>query len=144
MPFSCSPDIAWDVTEEYGQIDLRRYLYEQTVANSTDVISRRVEASEEQNTTDDEESGDDRCRMFLPTIVFPCTNIDRIQIPTVHVYGTKDGWKSQSLQLVDLCEPGVREIVEHASGHEIPMQSEMGQKISGLIQDAAARSETLA
>jgi len=91
-----------------------------------------------------QEEVDDSCRMFLPTIVYPYTSIDRIQIPTVHVNGSRDGWKTQNLQLVDLCEPDLRDTLEYADGHEIPLQQELGQKIASMIMDAAAKSETLA
>ena len=136
-PFSCKPDVGWDVTEQYGDIDLKRYLYEQIVVSSP--ANHTV-----QSRSFKQEASEDSCRMFLPTIVYPYTNIDRIQIPTVHVYGSRDPWKTQILQLVDLCEPDFRDIMEHADGHEIPLQANLGQEISIMIKKAAARSETLA
>lgn len=144
LPFSRSPDIGWDFTEHYGQIDLKRYLYEQAIVKPKSENPIKSRSFEEYENTSDEEMRDDSCRVFLPTIVYPYTDIDRIQIPTVHIYGSRDGWKSQNLQLVDLCEPDLRETVEHADGHEIPMQQELGLKISAMIRNAAARSETLA
>ena len=136
-PFSRSPEIGWDVTEQYGHIDLKRYLYEQAVVSSKADFLPQSDSS-------DEDTPDDSCRIFVPTIVQPYTNIDRIQIPTAHVYGAKDPWKNQTLQLVDLCEPELRDIIEHTDGHEIPLQPDLGQKISAMIKSTAAKSETMA
>ncbi|KAF1985909.1 alpha/beta-hydrolase [Aulographum hederae CBS 113979] len=43
----------------------------------------------------------------------------RIGVPTAHFYGRRDRWKSNSLDLLELCS-GETSVYEHEGGHEVP------------------------
>ena len=67
----------------------------------------------------------------------PRTDIGRLSIPTVHAYGKKDSYRSQSHALVDLCDASTSTTVEHHEGHCVPTSETTSQKLAGAIMSAA-------
>jgi hypothetical protein len=61
----------------------------------------------------------------------------KIQIPTVHIYGSKDPRYPASLQLSHLCSPELRRTYDHCSGHDIPRTKEVSETIASLIRWSA-------
>jgi predicted esterase len=55
-----------------------------------------------------------------------------VQIPTVHVIGTKDPHRPYSLDLTKLCERKTCRIIDRVMGHEIPR----GREVSEATRDA--------
>ncbi|KAK7534498.1 serine hydrolase FSH [Phyllosticta citricarpa] len=70
-------------------------------------------------------------QMFHPTV-----DLIRIDIPTVHVIGRRDKWRSHSLDLVALCAAGSCTLFEHHGEHEIP--KEIGEDMCDLIEAIVA------
>ncbi|EFX03892.1 ef-hand calcium-binding domain protein [Grosmannia clavigera kw1407] len=60
----------------------------------------------------------------FPSVVF-------IQIPTVHIYGSKDPRLPSSVQLAHFCK--IREMYDHGGGHDIPRSSSVSLHIAGMI-----------
>lgn len=56
-----------------------------------------------------------------------------IQIPTVHICGTKDPRKLSGIQLARLCRADRRQVWDHGGGHDIPWTSAVSDKIARLI-----------
>ena len=54
-------------------------------------------------------------QMFHPT-----SDAVRIQVPTGHVFGSRDKWYRHSRDLVGLCREDRRSVFEHDGGHEVP------------------------
>ncbi|KAL9581645.1 MAG: hypothetical protein Q9212_003777 [Teloschistes hypoglaucus] len=46
-----------------------------------------------------------------------------IQIPTVHIWGEKDGLSEQSRGVSELCEPSMATVFVHEGSHEVPKSS---------------------
>jgi hypothetical protein len=57
----------------------------------------------------------------------------KIRIPTVHVWGTKDPSFPTSTHLAGLCDPYIRKIHIHGSGHEVPQGIEDTQALGQLV-----------
>ncbi|KAH0349650.1 hypothetical protein KCU83_g5357, partial [Aureobasidium melanogenum] len=64
----------------------------------------------------------------------------KIQIPTVHVYGSKDPRKGSALQLAGMCRPDITKVACHGGGHDIPRTSEASDLIAKLILWAATET----
>ena len=47
----------------------------------------------------------------------------RIDLPTAHIFGSKDAVRMASLALYDLCNQGKAQTFEHSAGHAIPWES---------------------
>ncbi len=58
----------------------------------------------------------------------------KIPIPTAHVFGNKDPRARYSLLLASFCEDGVRRVVDHGGGHEIPRAREVSEKMAELVE----------
>ena len=69
------------------------------------------------------------------------TTKERLQIPTVHVYGLSDPSREQSLAVRDLYNEKLLQSVQHHGGHEIPKAP--SQQIARAIQKVAIRAEFL-
>lgn len=67
-------------------------------------------------------------------ITSPC----RIEIPTVHVYGSKDPRYAAGVHLSGICNPKTRRTYDHGGGHEIPRTSEVSSSMAELVQWALA------
>ncbi|KAJ3957696.1 hypothetical protein N0V92_005715 [Colletotrichum tropicale] len=73
----------------------------------------------------------------------PRTHPQRIQIPTVHVVGAKDGYAQQGLDLASLCDSRVCQTIVHEGGHEFPREDEALQRVADCMQTAAAQTRYL-
>ena len=72
--------------------------------------------------------------MFHPS----CDSV-RLALPTAHIYGASDSWKSHGLDLLKLCA-NARDF-QHDGGHEIPQYA--SEEICDLIEDLTIRAEIL-
>ena len=138
VPLSCSESIGLDITQYYRHIDLKQYLAQQGASpfQENEASDRLTEGSGAHSGS---VVGDDQvCNGFNA----PDT-IERIQIPTIHLCGINDEFRSQSLQLFDLCESNSREIFNHDGGHEVPMKSDETTKVADLFTKAVMNSQTL-
>jgi pimeloyl-ACP methyl ester carboxylesterase len=57
----------------------------------------------------------------------------KIEIPTVHIYGSRDPRMGSALQLAGLCSSDNAKIACHGGGHDIPRTSPVSDLIAGLI-----------
>lgn len=58
----------------------------------------------------------------------------RIDIPTVHVYGSKDPRYAAGVHLSGICNPDKRRTYNHGGGHEIPRTSDVSSSIAKLFE----------
>ncbi|KAJ5902761.1 Serine hydrolase FSH [Penicillium taxi] len=58
----------------------------------------------------------------------------RIDIPTVHVYGTKDPRYAAGVHLSGICEAEKRRCYNHDGGHEIPRRGEVNRSLAELVE----------
>ena len=65
----------------------------------------------------------------------------KISIPTAHIYGRRDPYHSQSLQLVRMCDQSLTAVFEHDDGHCIPRSQRISQCIANLIEKTAYRAD---
>ena len=56
-----------------------------------------------------------------------------IEIPTVHVFGSKDKNFDISVRLSELCDSRTREMFDHGGGHEVPRSAKVTTKIADSI-----------
>jgi hypothetical protein len=63
----------------------------------------------------------------------------RINVPTVHIYGSKDPRYAAGVHLSGICEPEKRRTYDHGGGHEIPRTTAVSNSIAELFQWAAAQ-----
>ncbi len=150
---SRNPEIGYDVTSYYGHIDLKEYLAQQNLQEASqegqeDTASdgsndsagdRSISRScSDSNSATDTSDGEEVCKAF-----YAFDTAERIQIPTVHVCGAKDGFLAQGIQLFEMCESSLREKFDHDGGHEVPMKPEITRKIADVINKAVMRSQTV-
>lgn len=64
-----------------------------------------------------------------------------INIPTVHIYGSKDPRWAAGVHLSGICEPTKRRTYDHGGGHEIPRTATVSNSIAELFQWAVAQSQ---
>lgn len=64
-----------------------------------------------------------------------------INIPTVHIYGSKDPRWAAGVHLSGICEPTKRRTYDHGGGHEIPRTAAVSNSIAELFQWAVAQSQ---
>jgi len=67
-----------------------------------------------------------------------------IQLPSVHIFGSKDPRYPQSLQLAHLFDEKDRRVFDHESGHDIPRTKDVSESIAELIEWSALKSYGLA
>ncbi|KAI9810457.1 MAG: hypothetical protein M1827_006233 [Pycnora praestabilis] len=60
-----------------------------------------------------------------------------INIPTVHIYGSKDPRYPASIQLSLFCEPAKRKTFDHKGGHDIPRTTGVSDSIAELVEWSA-------
>ncbi|MCJ1250360.1 hypothetical protein MMC30_007586 [Trapelia coarctata] len=67
----------------------------------------------------------------------------RIDIPTVHIYGGRDPRFPASMQLARFCEEegGRRREFDHGTGHEIPRNRAVSDRIAGLVEWVMGEAE---
>jgi hypothetical protein len=65
-----------------------------------------------------------------------------IQIPTVHVYGSKDPRYPAGVTLAHFCKEDERRVFNHGGGHEIPRRTEVSEKIASLVKWCATMAES--
>lgn len=65
----------------------------------------------------------------------------RIDVPTVHVYGSKDPRYAAGVHLSGICEPAKRRVFDHGGGHEIPRNEAVSTEIAELVQWALAQAD---
>lgn len=58
----------------------------------------------------------------------------KIQIPTVHIYGSQDPRYPAALQLAYMCDERARMMYDTGSGHDIPRSKEVSEAIADLIR----------
>jgi hypothetical protein len=66
----------------------------------------------------------------------------RINVPTVHIYGSKDPRWAAGVHLSGICEPSKRRTYDHGGGHEIPRTAAVSNSIAELFQWAVAQSSS--
>lgn len=64
----------------------------------------------------------------------------RIDVPTVHIYGSKDPRYAAGVHLSGVCEPSKRRVFDHGSGHEIPRNEAVSTSIAELVQWVLAQA----
>lgn len=74
-------------------------------------------------------SGDHVVRRLHPSV-----DTLRIGIPTAHIYGSKDPYYRQSLELARLCESQWMSTYEHPDGHIVPRDKGVNVKIAATIE----------
>lgn len=65
----------------------------------------------------------------------------RIDVPTVHIYGSKDPRYAAGVHLSGVCEPAKRRVFDHGGGHEIPRSEAVSIEIAELVQWALAQAD---
>lgn len=88
--------------------------------------------------TDDDDISDSDdgaiLQMMLPIRRFsPRTHKDRISIPTAHIFGKKDHFRLQSLQLANLCDSKQATCFEHSGAHDVPRRGDQSAGIAKAI-----------
>lgn len=68
------------------------------------------------------------------------TNPYRIDVPTVHIYGSKDPRYAAGVHLSGVCEPAKRRVFNHGGGHEIPRTEAVSASVAELVQWALAEA----
>ncbi|KAJ5085001.1 Serine hydrolase FSH [Penicillium argentinense] len=68
------------------------------------------------------------------------TSPSRIQIPTVHIYGSKDPRYAAGVHLSGICDPENRRTYNHGGGHEVPRTDAVSRSIAELFQRALAQT----
>lgn len=63
-----------------------------------------------------------------------------IDIPTAHVYGSKDPRYTAGVQLSGLCNEKERGVFNHLGGHEIPRNSFVSKNIAELVREVLDRA----
>lgn len=66
----------------------------------------------------------------------PSVDMQRIAIPTAHIYGQKDSWRFHSLDLIAFCKRPIT--FQHDGGHEIPRSA--SEEICDTIEELMARA----
>ncbi|KMP06833.1 hypothetical protein DIZ76_014153 [Coccidioides immitis] len=64
----------------------------------------------------------------------------RINIPTVHIYGSKDPRYPCSIQLAHFSKPEIRRVYDHGGGHEIPVTTRVSSEIALAVEWLASVS----
>lgn len=67
----------------------------------------------------------------------------RIDLPTVHIYGSKDPRYAAGVHLSGICEPSRRRVFNHGGGHEIPRSEAVSTSIAELIRWALSEAGAL-
>ena len=137
LPFGDNVKFGRDVSKYFHNVDMYKYIEEHPVPEvlrqksgfSTNVSGPRV-------AQDDKGQPSQTFRMFWP----PPERMP-VQLPSVHVHGTKDGWFEQSLEMAELFESRNRSTLQHDGGHQIPSSSDIIQKMCKMIEVAARKSE---
>ncbi|CAG8022116.1 unnamed protein product [Penicillium salamii] len=65
----------------------------------------------------------------------------RIDIPTVHIYGSKDPRYASGVHLSGICDPAKRRTFNHEGGHEIPRTAAVSNSIAGLFKWVTEQSD---
>ncbi|MCJ1226264.1 hypothetical protein MMC12_002914 [Toensbergia leucococca] len=65
----------------------------------------------------------------------------RINIPTVHIYGSKDPRYPASIQLAQFCKPSVRRMYDHEGGHDVPRTTDVSENIAELVNWSAMMAD---
>lgn len=65
----------------------------------------------------------------------------RIDVPTVHIYGSKDPRYAAGVHLSGVCEPAKRRVFDHGGGHEIPRAEAVSGSIAELVKWALAQAD---
>lgn len=136
LPFSHDIDFGHDVSTYFSNTDLKQYLEAQTLPEILKQNRRRsIQDLDSQVTQDDNQQPSQICRMFWPS-----PKITPVQVPSVHVYGVKDGWFEQSLELAGLYESRDRSTLQHDGGHHIPSSPDTMRQLCKMIEVAATKS----
>ncbi|KAJ1558234.1 Ovarian cancer-associated protein 2, partial [Nowakowskiella sp. JEL0078] len=63
------------------------------------------------------------------------SDVNKIQVPSLHVFGKADQWvlPERSLGLLECFDENTRELVEHERGHLVPTDAEQRIKIKEFI-----------
>ena len=143
LPFSVSPDLGVDVTNIWSSTqplsgDLSSWL------SSTNSIAQEGTDSTQQSNDQVLVSGVDKdtgqIRHFHPDSTPPPP---KISIPVAHIYGRKDPYYTQSLQLVRLCDQTVSSVFEHEDGHCIPRGQRVSKGITNVIEKTIYKAEMM-
>lgn len=65
----------------------------------------------------------------------------RIDVPTVHIYGSKDPRYAAGVHLSGVCEPAKRRLFNHGGGHEIPRTEAVSSSIAELVKWALVQAD---
>jgi hypothetical protein len=136
-PISRTESVGWDVTSAYHDVDLKDYLGAHGAVGPQD--DKFYTAGINFNQIVDKKQPGRKVCCWLSQV-----NKERIQIPTTHVMGEKDGWLRESKVLYDMCDPELRNMFQHNRGHEIPLRPEINQEMANIIKIAIMKRELIA
>lgn len=81
---------------------------------------------------DHEPMSDESWNIFIPEKVNMAGLT--INMPTTHIYGSKDGSLDLSLRLRDMCDPRQRVDFDHGGGHDVPRAPKTVQTMADIIR----------
>ncbi|PHH79323.1 hypothetical protein CDD80_5086 [Ophiocordyceps camponoti-rufipedis] len=64
---------------------------------------------------------------------------ERLNLPTVHVWGRGDGLRKQAEMMVRLCNPDLVGSYQHTGGHQVPQPWSDNEAVSEMIREAVMR-----
>lgn len=76
-----------------------------------------------------------------PRCFHPDLHHERINIPTAHVWGSQDLFKSHAQLLVRLCDGSLATTYEHSGEHDVPHKLEENKMFARIFQKTVLRSE---
>ncbi|KAF4511278.1 hypothetical protein G6O67_003089 [Ophiocordyceps sinensis] len=76
-----------------------------------------------------------------PRCLHPDMHSERLDLPTVHVWGRQDVLSKQSELVLQLCNPDLAESYQHEGGHDVPQLWPDNEAVSEIIQNAILQSE---
>lgn len=155
-PICATSTSGWAVTDGYRNVSLSHYLG----TNALTRPRRRSDVEAETDSDNSSPSSSGNNNNFVPALKdsviadengneqevrwwIPAVDQERINIPTVHIHGAKDGWLKEANDLLVMCDPKTAVVWQHSGGHEIPKRADLAKKVAEMIQQAAVKSETM-
>lgn len=107
------------------------------------LLREPVDSGYKSTASDSDSESSDKGTSHGPVIqrFHPAVDKQRIAIPTAHIYGRRDPYYNQSLDLIKLCESKWVSRFEHSEGHNVPRASSVTRGIVDAIEKAVRASE---
>ncbi|KAL4862618.1 serine hydrolase FSH [Aspergillus spectabilis] len=90
--------------------------------------------------SDGQQSTAEQAACLDQALAFSPEGLVKISIPTIHIVGAKDSFKSSSEVVVNLCEPDLAQVLRHAGGHELPQAASLLDQCAEMIETAVVLS----